>query len=332
MNIGQLSPRVLIVIPCLNEVDHIERLLTKFIEMAERIDARIVIADGGSTDGSIEIISRIAARNGNVFVFHNPKRIQSAGVNYAVSEWADNATYLIRIDAHGDYPDDYCDRLLQEADRVGADSVVTSVNTTGFDLLQAANAAAQNSKLGNGGSKHRLHSDGQWVDHGHHALFRISAFRAIGGYDETFKHNEDAELDYRLTAAGYRIWLTDLTQMTYYPRSTIPALFTQYVGYGSGRAQNIMKHGAIPKVRQLLPLLIVPSALLALLAPVHWLALVPLMIWAITCLGYGLMLAFKQRKPGLAIAGISGMVMHFAWSFGFWRQLVSSSFSSKQVV
>ena len=40
---------------------------------------------------------------------------------------------------------------------------------------------------------------------------RIAAFRAVGGYDESFSHNEDAELDYRLRQAGYRIWMTDKT-------------------------------------------------------------------------------------------------------------------------
>ena len=34
-----------------------------------------------------------------------------------------------------------------------------------------------------------------YVDHGHHAAFRAASFKAIGGYDETFSHNEDAEFD-----------------------------------------------------------------------------------------------------------------------------------------
>ena len=64
---------------------------------------------------------------------------------------------------------------------------------------------------------------GHWTDHGHHALMRVAAFRAVGGYDESFSHNEDAELDYRLRAAGYRIWMTDKTFMVYYPRASVPA-------------------------------------------------------------------------------------------------------------
>jgi hypothetical protein len=55
---------------------------------------------------------------------------------------------------------------------------------------------------------HRARGQGAFVDHGHHALMSIAAFRAVGGYDPDFAHNEDAELDHRLRAAGYDIWLT----------------------------------------------------------------------------------------------------------------------------
>src|SRR5690606_35663894 len=124
----------------------------------------------------------------------------------------------------------------------------------------------QNSRLGNGGSKHRAGAKGQWVDHGHHALMRIESFRTVGGYDETFGHNEDAELDHRLRAAGYGIWLTDKTRMTYYPRETAAGLFRQYLNYGQGRARNILKHSTMPKLRQVLPAMVLPLAAGALLA------------------------------------------------------------------
>ncbi|MEW6635017.1 MAG: glycosyltransferase family 2 protein, partial [Pseudomonadota bacterium] len=187
---------------------------------------------------------------------------------------------------------------------------------------QKAVAAAQNSKLGTGGSKHRHSSAGEWVDHGHHALMRIAAFRAVGGYDETFSHNEDAELDYRLRQAGYRIWMSGGTQMVYYPRSTLKSLYFQYLGYGRGRAKNVLKHRVVPKVRQMIPLLVAPVVLLALYSFIHWLAAVPFLLWAAVCLGYGAVTAIRQRNLALALAGVSAMVMHFGWSVGFWQQLL----------
>lgn len=180
--------------------------------------------------------------------------------------------------------------------------------TSGSGAVQKSVAAAQNSKLGTGGSKHRHLSAGEWVDHGHHALMRISAFGAVGGYDETFSHNEDAELDYRLRRAGYRIWMSGKTQMVYYPRASLKGLYFQYLGYGRGRAKNVLKHRVIPKVRQMVPLAVFPVVLLAAFSFVHWIAAVPLLIWASVCLGYGLMTAIRQHNADIALAGVSAMV------------------------
>ncbi len=222
----------LVVIPCLNEADHIGALLNQLRPAAERLKARVVVVDGGSSDGTQAIVRKISLNNPRIVLLDNPKRIQSAAVNLAVSLYAGGAEFLIRIDAHGRYPDDYCDRLVEEARAIGADSVVVSMRTTGTGAIQLAAAAAQDFRLGTGGSSHRHASTGAWVDHGHHALMQISAFKVVGGYDETFSHNEDAELDHRLRQAGFRIWLSGRTHMVYYPRSSLYGLYLQYLNYG----------------------------------------------------------------------------------------------------
>ncbi|MDN3684753.1 hypothetical protein QW180_18915 [Vibrio sinaloensis] len=45
-------------------------------------------------------------------------------------------TIFIRIDAHGDYPDNYVERLLDEAIMNQADSVVVSMDTVGKSGFQ----------------------------------------------------------------------------------------------------------------------------------------------------------------------------------------------------
>ena len=190
------------------------------------------------------------------------------------------------------------------------------MESQGKTRFQKAVAIAQNSKLGNGGSAHRCTpTQGKWVDHGHHALMRMSAFQAIGGYDETFTHNEDAELDTRLTKTGYKIWLTAKTHIIYHPRSSSAALFRQYYHYGYGRVRNLLKHRTRPKLRQLLPVAIAPAVLLALLAPLCWLFALPLAIWAVICIAYG-------ASIGSPLSGPAAMIMHLGWSFGFWRGLI----------
>lgn len=314
--------KVLVVIPCLNEARHIKPLLVSLAESRGNHDMLIVVADGGSTDGTLEIVATLAGEIPGLELINNQKRIQSAAINRAVERFGDGRDFLIRIDAHGDYPADYCQVLLQEAVDTGADSVVVGMKTVGLGSFQRATAAAQNSKLGNGGSKHRDGAEGQWIDHGHHALMRIEAFRAIGGYDETFSHNEDAELDFRLRQAGYRIWMTGKTFMTYYPRSSPGSLFRQYLGYGRGRARNLLKHHAVPKLRQALPLMVMPAIVGALLAVIHWVAAVPVVAWAFLCLAYGAWMAVRDRNPDGILAAVAAMIMHAAWSTGFWLELL----------
>ncbi|HTM77871.1 MAG TPA: glycosyltransferase family 2 protein [Devosia sp.] len=322
-----MSQTCLIVVPTFNEARHIGPLLDSLLVEAAAVDAQIVVADGGSSDGTQAIVAKIAATNWRVTLIHNPKRIQSAAMNLAVAQYGDGVDFVIRIDAHGQYPGDYCRVLVAEAERLGVDSIVVPMTTVGQNTFQRAVATAQNSLVGTGGSAHRTGKTAQKVDHGHHALMRITAYRAVGGYDESFRFNEDAELDHRLGQAGSRIWLTDATAMTYFPRATALGLFKQYFGYGGGRARNILKHRMKPRLRQMLPLVILPTVLLAALSIVHWVFLIPLVGWGLACFALGAV-ATRQHFADYGLpmtqaplVGVAAMIMHFAWSSGFWLHL-----------
>ena len=315
--------KILIVIPCLNEENHLEQLVEQLVHDTQHLNRQIVIAEGGSTDRSLSIARALSNKYAFVAYIHNVKKIQSAGVNLAVSQYGQDCDYLIRIDAHSGYPANFCDVLLQEAIANDAHSVVVAMNTIGKDGFQKAVAAAQNSKLGNGGSAHRsADGKGKWVDHGHHALMNRYAFEAVGGYDDLFSHNEDAELDLRLTKAGYKIWMTAQTDITYYPRSTIEGLYRQYFKFGHGRARTIFKHKIKPRIRQMVPLVVAPAAALFVLGlSMGHILMIPLLAWAGLCGLYGLSLAKKHRDPVVLFSGVAIMVMHFAWSCGFWAYM-----------
>ena len=310
---------VLIVIPCLNEENHIEALVRQMVAEPLSLPCRIVIVDGGSTDCTVQIAQQLEAEFSNVAYLQNQKRLQSAAVNLAVATYA-GAELLIRLDAHADYPVGYCQTLIDEAEATGAASIVVAMETVAIGGFQKAVAAAQNSKLGNGGSAHRsMGVAGKFVDHGHHALMRNVIFIAAGKYDETFSHNEDAEFDTRLLATGYKIWLTNKTSLKYYPRATPTALFRQYLKYGQGRAATILKHRTWPKLRQLAPAAVLPALLLAWFGG-FW--VLPFIGWLTICLLYGIILALKAKDAVILLSGLAAIIMHMAWSIGFWRKMV----------
>jgi succinoglycan biosynthesis protein ExoA len=315
--------KVLIVIPCLNERGHIEKLLADVRADTTELDRLIVVADGGSTDGTADILAEIAARDPTVKVIFNPKRIQSAGVNLAVRAFGEGRQWLVRLDAHAQYPGGYIGTLISEARRTGAASVVVAMTSHGTEGFQSAVATVQNSVLGAGGAPHRRGGKAEFVDHGHHALFALQSFTAVGGYEESASHNEDAEFDLRLARAGGKIWLTRAVEIVYFPRSTVQALYRQYVCYGRGRAATLVRHRKIPKLRQVLPAAVAPALGLILLAPWLIVAAIPALFWALSCILGGAALGLKLGLRGACYAGIAAMTIHAAWSIGFWWEVLS---------
>jgi succinoglycan biosynthesis protein ExoA len=316
---------ILVVIPCLNEANYIANVIGNVLRDRAAGRTLIVVADGGSTDGSAEIVSRIAARHPNVRLMPNPKRIQGAGVNLAARRFGSRKRWLIRMDAHAEYPAAFVSQLVAEAERTRAASVVVAMRSLGRRWFQRAIASAQNSALGSGGAAHRSDGTEGYVDHGHHALMDMSSFFAVRGYDENQSHNEDAELDCRLTRAGGRIWLTRSASIEYYPRESPGDLYRQYWSYGCGRAATLLRHRNGMKLRQLLPAGVLPSVILALASPWIAAAALPSSLWVVTCLVFGTYLAGRDRSFCALASGPAAMVMHMGWSIGFWAGIVSAA-------
>jgi succinoglycan biosynthesis protein ExoA len=306
---------VLVVVPCLNEADRLPALLRQLLD--DTGAAHIVVTDGGSTDGSIDIVSALAAPEPRLSLMNNPARIQSAGINGAVRQHARGARWLLRVDAHCGYPQGYLDGAVRAARAHDATSVVVPMVSRGVKCFQRAAAAAQNSRIGTGGSLHRHVGQGRFVDHGHHALMDRELFEKVGGYREDMSHNEDAELDLRLAGAGGRIWLEPALALTYFPRATAIGLWRQYWQYGQGRRRTLQLHRLRPKIRQLLPLAVPIAIMVAPLALWQWIFILPLAAWSAACLGMGIALGVRAQDVCAGASGAAAMIMHAAWGFGY---------------
>ena len=315
---------VIIVIPALNEQAHIRDVIYSLQSDLGCADALIVVADGGSRDATVRITEQIGRLDPRVVALQTSEPLGiSASVNRAVERFGDGFRWLVRIDAHAEYPPNYASRLVRVALERQATAVVTAMTSRGSTCFQRAAAASQNSFLGTGGSAHRMVGGaGAWVEHGHHALIALDTFVAVGGYDETYSHNEDAELDHRILDAGGRIWLEPDLSIVYYPRKTIRSLTRQYFKYGHGRAMTVARHGRRRRLRQVLPLAIAPMLFLLLLAPVYAVAALPALAWAALCVCYGLALSVRGGACA-AMAGPAAMIMQAAWSLGYWKSIVS---------
>lgn len=311
----------LVVIPCLNESTHLDGLL--HLVRRDGASTLIVVADGGSDDGSQAIVKRHGLEDPRVLLLNNPAKLQSAGVNLAVSKFQHCAQWLVRMDAHCGYPEEFVSKLLVAQTKSGAESVVVPMVTVGHGGFQTGVAAAQNSRLGTGGSAHRHVGQSTYVDHGHHALMSIKHFIAAGGYCEEMACNEDAELDHRLGQNNAKIWLETSLPLTYFPRKTASALWRQYFRYGKGRARNVRRHQLPLKPRQLLPVGVAFATILALLAPIHPIFLFPVMTWLLACAIGGTIIGAKSGGGWNFAAAPAAAIMHLSWGYGFLHELLT---------
>ena len=246
-------------------------------------------------------------------------------MNLAVARYGADREWLLRVDAHCSYPANYARRLVKVASEQRASSVVVPMVTRGKSCFQIAAAAAQNSIIGTGGSPHRHVGQGSYVDHGHHALMRMSAFRSVEGYREDMVANEDAELDYRLINSGERIWLEPDLALAYSPRATPPALWRQYLKYGRGRARTLLIHHVRPKLRQIAPLTVPLAFALALLAPISFWLAAPLVCWAGLLAAASVVIGVRERSRCALLSGAAAGIMHLAWSLGLIAEFISKN-------
>jgi succinoglycan biosynthesis protein ExoA len=313
-------PFVSIAVPTLNEEHYIGACLTSLIGQWPEDAYEILVIDGGSTDGTAQIVATFSQRHRMVTLISNPARVQSAAMNLAAQLAAPQATILLRADAHALYAQDFVSRCVVALLVTGATSVVVPMHTQARPdaFLQQSIAAAQSSRFGNGGAAHRVNAVSGFVEHGHHAAFDRRFFRSIGGYDEGFTHNEDAELDVRAIAAGGRIWMCAEAPVIYYPRDRLDRLAQQYFRHGGGRARTLRKHRLKPRPRQLVPVaaLVGCTASLAAAPFIPMVASLALLYPAI-CLAWGMQLAVARRDPRLLAGGLALMTIHLFWALGF---------------
>ncbi len=312
---------VVVVVPTLNEERALADILETLIQQrADHDKFDIVVADGGSSDRTREIANQYVDRYSFMHLIHNPRRLQGAAVNLVARRWQHKVEYLVRCDAHADYPPSFVPRLLDTIERTGADSVVVPMDTVGEHCIDKAVAWISDTRVGSGGSAHRGGRKSGYVDHGHHAAFKLERFIENGGYDEGFSHNEDAEFDCRLSLIGGKIFLDADIRIQYHPRNSFFGLWKQYFNYGKGRSRTVKRHPSSLRLRQLaVPAfmwLMLCSMVIAPFSNSVFLWIVPFLYASV--LGVcSFAIAARERAFCGLLCGVAALTMHAAWAAGF---------------
>lgn|GEM_PF-2183080 len=266
------GPPITVISPIRNEVDDIERLLRLVGEQLGPADEHIV-ADGGSTDGTVEIIQEWMRRDSRVRLILTPGG--SCAINRNAAARQARHEYLICADASCDPDPDWLAAMRAAAAQshgIGSHGPQHDESQEGFGLFQgvyrvrirpghlfeqamAAVAWADPEELRRPRPSRQLYGKllgrrflARRVD-GRLLGFQRDAWQKAAGFDEELVNAEDAAFGKKVLAAGVRAATTLDAVITMHQRRSVWATFRQFHGYGYGGGQSrsvmlLMRDGA----------------------------------------------------------------------------------------
>jgi succinoglycan biosynthesis protein ExoA len=328
------TPHVSVLIPCRNEAKHIELCLTNIYGFAPPPGGfEVILIDGMSNDGTLDILSQLKNRFPDLIIIDNPDKIvpraMNLGIQYAKGE------YIVRTDSRCIHPKSYLCDLIELSERTGADNVGgVLVPEFGNGYTQNAIALAYKSRIAMGGA---LRDRGDFVgetDTVYGGCFKRKRLLEVGMYDESMVRNQDDELSFRLREKGGKIIQDGKIKIQYYPRNSFWHLFKQFMQYGYWKVSVIKKHPQQASLRHLLPAVFVLGFVtLGLLTPFTIYGLYGFLIFTGSYfLAVGLF-SFKSAHklgwrllPGLIFAIF---LIHISFGTGFIIRSISRPFRLK---
>ena len=316
---------VSVVIPVRNERDRIEECLAALARQTYGGDAiEIVIAEGGSSDGTRELLSSLAAREPKLLLVPSPSGRTPAALNLAIG--ASSGDVICRMDAHAVPAQDYIERCVEVLKSSGAWAVGGRMVKIGLSPFGHAVALASSSRFGVGDSSFHYATQPQAVDSVYLGCWPRTVFDIVGLFDEELVRNQDDELSYRIRSAGGTIWFDPTIAVIYHPRESFKALFGQHRQYGFWKIRVFQKHAGAIRPRHL-----VPGVLVGVIA-IMPLGLVfrPFLLSGIAAGGAYLAAAslaattIRRREPRARFGHLLSAfaAMHFGYGLGLWQGAV----------
>lgn len=194
----------------------------------------IVLVDSASSDNTKAIMNSFAEENNGfigVKVCDNPKRIQAAGWNVAIS--AAECDVIMRIDAHASIPTDFVSKNVHQIEAgeyvVGGQrpNIAESETPWTSTLL-----IAESSMFGSSIAPFRKGQKKAYVKSVFHGAYRREIFDKVGLFHEYLGRTEDNELHYRIREAGYKICYDPEIISYQHVRSTWLGMLKQKSGNG----------------------------------------------------------------------------------------------------
>lgn len=265
---------VSVVMPVYNEEKYIRKCIESLFSQDYPLEKmEWIFVDGGSTDQTVDILENYRQQHLELIkVLNNEKKIVPCAMNIGIS--ASRGKYIVRLDAHADYANDYISKCVCYLDNTDADNVGGVAETKSNGFIGNSIAKMLSSKFGVGNSQFRTNGKSGYVDTVPFGAFRREVFSKYGGYDERLVRNQDNEMNYRIRKNGGKIFLADDIKLSYYCRDSVKGIADMARKNGQWNVITMKLCSGAMGLRHFIPLLFVVSivflGLLGFLNSLFW--------------------------------------------------------------
>ena len=240
--------------------------------------------------------------------------------------------YIVRLDAHSEYPVDYISKCISTLENVDADNVGGLAITKGHGIIGEAFSKVLSSKFGVGNSSFRTNAPSGYVDTVPFGAFKREVFEKYGYYDERLTRNQDYELNYRIRKNGGRIYLNSDIKLIYYCRNTISGIIKQSFQNGKWNVITFRLCPGSMSIRHFVPLMFILSLiilpLLGLFHPVaNWILLLELSLYFVLDIIFSIKMASSMKK--MLLLTVMFPMLHLSYGIGSFIGLISGVIRSK---
>jgi len=303
---------ITVICPTYNESIFIEQIIRFFLN-AKPEDKELFIVDGGSGDGTREIIKEWQSKHNNIKLIDNPDKYVPFALNKAIK--MSSGDPVIRLDAHTEFADDYFEKIIETFIITGADAVGGPMRAVGKSNFQKAVAYATGTVFGVGDSKIHAENYTGESDHVYLGAWKRRLFEKIGFFDERLLRNQDDEFHYRAKSMGKKVFMNPDIKSFYYPRDSIKKLVSQYYQYGLFKPLVLKKIKSEIKLRHLIPSVF---CIYVIGLPVSYfsvLYLLPLLVYMFLNLYFSVRIGHKLIISILSLIIYPAIHISYGWGF-----------------
>ena len=322
------------VIPTWQEATHIERCIRSFMDQTYPSHLHQVwILDGGSTDGTIDIVRRLADESATkggpqITLLNNPFKFVPHARNMALDQLDSNVEFILEMIGHAWVPPDHLEVRISRFHAIEAE-LGTKLGGLGARVRESDLPvgkvggwieAALTCPLGGSGQFARFSKEGP-TKISPFTLYRRDAIDAVGGWNEEFITTQDSEINLRLIGNGWPLWRTPATFVRMAKRTTVKQWWRMGYRYGFWRMKHVIEAKSRMRIGEFLPWIGL-ATVIGFAIDGQSLFSVPSFLWPIiaylaTLFAVGLDEARRAKEASL-IWGVPSMliILHTSFSIG----------------